>query len=533
MKKILIFPILILTISGCRSSHKVYDDPNYTSSHNQVLKKANTGRFKEAFTEIKQIKSDDKFLHTLDSGMLAHRSKLFNDSENIYGKSYQELKIAAEDEIESSWLKTGVQTFGKLTANLLGNNLIGTGTYRYAYGMQLYSFNAKYVPSVSEIARLSFYQTLNTMELPSNNKNNIARQNLIDISYFIKKYNSDYKFLDNSAYELLLFFNFLLSNDTSGSDTVAINNTLDELINASNNIASTNEINSKVKNIISCFDGAYQKGLKTDLFTFQIGKGKLTYGEVVSTRLVSQSEYNRLKSIITSEYFKKLSNAINEYKRKMLKDRIKLVNKLKEDFKETNNLTPIVFELGNAPNLRTIKSYPKMVLINGYKPAPTTITLEVESNNIKQTINMVNFLDIDLIVQLDYLRFLDLICSDIITNIRAKEKGLCLAIKNYKVELYNYRNHKSKDSIEAAYYALLISNLIASEPARQRNAFNNARNYLMQRRFDMRTWQTQPNKIYIGYVKNIPKGEYIAKIPIIGRKYKISKKDNKVIIINP
>jgi len=527
-----LLPIIALLLSfGCSSPNCIQDGSNYTRTHAEVRKLCEKSQYAQAANVLQKKNSADDMLHALDKGMTEHRSGDFKKSENTFALSYAKMKLSAEAEVAGDFYSAGLSTLGSIIDQLTNSDLVGTGTYRYAYGLQLRGQSAKYHLSTSEVSRVAVFQLLNALKTNNENAGRIALLNLSDVQQFLIEYNDDFPFIDQSFNELLMLTYFETANDTAGNSNVAHRRAIDEIERASTNQKenssiekATHEFNSSAE----MFDDLYNRNLRSDQLSFGRKTGKhrsLTVSEIKSTRLVSKSSYDELKQSIIKNCLAPLKRGLDWNYPNTLKQRSEYITNMRDPQKSNTSVETgvlnVIVESGNAPALKKTNTKLNFALLQPYQPPTKSLEVSlIKDNKSIYNAQLINVMDPDLLVQLDFQRYLKMLCERLINHIRSEERGLCSKMKSYYEERTSIREQLAQPNItDSQIYWLKkrFKKITDNEPARRRSAINKARQRIKGISYDTRVWFSQPNKVYMATLSDIPAGKVVIQIKLNGK----------------
>lgn len=517
IKKITII-VAICFIVGCNSPHCINDGSHYTQTHYKALEMIKRGDYEKAAKILERKYSKDDMLYTLDKAMTEHRAGQFHKSEETIASNFQKLKLSAESEVDRGFASSFLTFWGTLFDRVFDSDVVGTGTYRYAYGMQFRGQTAKYHLSTAEVTRIASFQLLNTLKTGDDNYGRVAQLNLADMQKFQLNYFDDYPFVDNSYNDFLMLIYFSAIKDTAGNSDVAYNRAYSEnkrALDAKNDWAiKTLEI--KLESSANLFSNLYRKNLENDLFLYSaLGAGEhpLSRYEVLSTRLVSDSEYEELRRYILKNYVNPLYNGIRKSHSAILTARNNYIKQNKsvlvsEASDRKLGVLNIVVETGNAPRLVITKTKLRFCLPESYKEPEQELTISImkDGKEIKSS-KLINMLDPDLLIQLDYSRYFEMLCNRYITKVHAAELRLCREIASYYSTLKSYRKSLNVPNLSPLARAAIQSSiavLIRNEPNRRLRAKRLAKQYIRNIKYDHRIWYSQPNKVYMATLSDVP-----------------------------
>jgi len=520
---------LILLTFGCSSPNCLQNGSRYTRSHIDVKKHCSKGDYGKAAAFLQKMPSEDDMLHALDLGMTEHRTGEFKKSIETFALSYPKMKLSAEAEVSGDFYSSSLNTLGSIIDQLTNSDLVGTGTYRYAYGLQLRGRSAKYHLSTPEVARVAAFQLLSALKAGDDNAVRIASLNLSDMQQFIIEYNDDFPFIDHSFNELLMLTYFGTTNDTAGNAAVANNRAVDEIERAANSLTEDKSLDKayqRLNKTLSVFDQLYSRNLRSDLFSFaqkRKGMHSLTKSEVMSTRLVSKSSYEELKNYIAKKCITPLKRGLQHHDQ-TIKQRRQLISAQSENSNSTEHGTlTVVVEDGNAPDIASTNTQIKFALLKPYRMPDNSLELAVIKDGKELTsTNLVSAMDPDLLIQLDYQRYLKMLCDRLIKHIRSEEIRLCSQIAAYYSEIESIKQQiahpQASDHLKRNLHNRL-NYMVRSETSRRSKARRAAQQRIQRLRYDHRVWYSQPNKVYMSTLPNLPVGKALIQI----------KRDGKVI----
>ena len=279
--------VAIFFALGCSSQNCIQDGSRYMSENRKVHKLCSLKNYIKAAKIIKDTPPQDDMLYSIDKAMIEHRSGQFTKSQNTIERSYTTLKLSAETELSSGFFKSVVSGLGSVVDQLLNTNLIGTGTYRYAYGLQLWGETAKYHLSTSEVSRVAAFQLLNTIQTDDENAGRIAMLNLSDMHKFQTDYLNEFPFIDQSFFDLvsLIYFNQL--KDSAGNAPVAYNRAIEEQARATEKLLVENSFLKTKQNLLSTinmFDNIYSRNMQSDIRSYiNVNNNRLSWSEIIAS----------------------------------------------------------------------------------------------------------------------------------------------------------------------------------------------------------------------------------------------------------
>ena len=536
--QIIALSTLLLTF-GCSSPNLIPDGSRYmrtqVKAHGQIAKK----HYEQAAETLAKTPSADDMLYTLDRGMAEHRAGLYNKSEQTFGLAYPKLKLSAEAEVSGDIYQSGLSLLGSIVDQLTQSNLVGTGTYRYAYGLQLRGQTAKYHLSTAELTRVAAFQLLNALNSDNANTGRLAMLNLSDIQAFNVAYLDEYPFLDQSFNELLMLIYFGVTNDTAGNSAVAYNRAVDEVNRAINSFVENNSMEKTIQELYAApnlFKNIYQKHLQGDLLRYtrrgqalhtrRVQRGQalhnLTISEVQSTRLVTSSSYEELHKRILNDCIRPLISGMEHSHKQTLDDRKHFIEINKAALQNggtgssDSGMLNIVVEHGHAPRLNSTQTSINFCLPTSYNIPLTDLNIVIiKDGETVATAKLNNVLDPDLLVQLDYQRYFKQICERLINRIHSQEVQLCNQMDSYYNKLKAQRLSLKQPKTTKEQRVNLqrsINTLIRQEPRRRVTARSRARQQIQGLRYDHRTWSSQPNKVYMTSVPGLPVGKALIQI---------------------
>jgi len=490
-------------------------------THADVIKLSQEQDYTAASKLLSKKPSQDDMLHALDQGMTEHRSGNFAKSTATYAQYFPKFKLSAEAEVSNKTLGSGLSFLGMLLDQITNADMVGTGTYRYAYGLQFRGQRAKYHLSTSEVSRVAAFQLMNAMNAKDGNAGRIAMLNLSDMQQFQSGYFKNYQFLDHSFNDILMLSYFGSTNDTAGNAEVAFNRAVEAVEKAKGNYQAEGQprkLARELYSVVNIFKGLYKRNLKRDIALYCHRKGRAVYitpEEVRSTRLVSQDVYDELYNSIIEQSIEPILKGVGQNYVNKLDNISELLAKNKSPLIHGTSgssgfgmLTAMV-ELGNGPLLNNTATKLNFCLPSSYQlpDDSLTVTLIKDGAKIAES-ELVCVLDPDLLVQLDFQNYLKLHCKRLIDKIRSEETRLCAKIASYYSTLISLKAKlkKPKDEKTKNYLLRQIRNLMNTEPQRRQVDTRSAVRRIKSIRYDHRVWFSQPNKIYMANFTEVPAG---------------------------
>jgi len=518
--EIIILPILLL-IFGCASENCIQDGSRYMRTHAKAVQLSQKQDYTAASEFLAANPSQDDMLHTLDKGMTEHRTGDFDKSTATYAQYLPKFKLSAEAEVSNKTLGSGLSFLGMLLDQITNADVVGTGTYRYAYGLQFRGEKAKYHLSTSEVARVAAFQLMNAMKVDDDNAGRVAMQNLSDMQLFQSGYFKNYQFLDHSFNDILMLTYFGATNDTAGNAAVAFNRAIEAVERAKKIYKEEGQpgrLERDLYSAVNVFNGLYKRNLKRDIALYCHRKRTAIYmtpEEVRSTRLVFQDRYDELRNNIIEQSIVPLLKGMGEsyvntqegISELLKKNKVSLINGASGS---SFGMISVIVEQGNGPLLNDTPTKLNFCLPSSYKLPDNSLTLTLVKNG-KQVAKskLVCVLDPDLLVQLDFQNYLKLQCKRLIDRIRSEETRLCAKIASYysTLGLLKAKLKKPKDERTKKYLVRQVKNLMNTEPQRRQVDIRSAVRRIKSIRYDHRVWFSQPNKIYMTNLTEVPAGK--------------------------